>query len=100
MFPIARFRVDDRSMEPTLSPGDYVLVNRWSYALHGPVQGDLVVARDPENPTRHVVKRIADVADGSVYLVGDNAALSRDSRTYGAVPRDLLVGRVWSTAKR
>ncbi|HEV8594498.1 MAG TPA: nickel-type superoxide dismutase maturation protease, partial [Thermoplasmata archaeon] len=97
--PFARFRVDDRSMEPTLAPGDYVIVNRWSYKLHGPEQGDIVVARDPETPGRFLVKRVADIANGSVYLVGDNAASSRDSRAFGPVSRSLLVGRVWKTAK-
>lgn len=99
MQPLARFRVDDRSMEPTLAPGDYVIVNRWSYRLHRPVRGDLVVVRDPEHAGGFLVKRVADVANRSCFLVGDNAESSRDSRAFGPVSRDLIVGRVWKTAK-
>lgn len=99
MMPFARFRVNDRSMEPTLAPGDYVIVNRWSYRLHRPLRGDLVVVHDPEHSGRFLVKRIADVANGSCFLVGDNAENSRDSRSFGPVPRALIVGRVWKAVK-
>ena len=99
MFPLARFRVDDRSMEPTLAAGDFVLVNRWSYKLHRPAKGDLVVVRDPQAPARFLVKRIADVSVSGAYVVGDNGSMSRDSRAFGPVPRDLVVGRVVRTAK-
>ncbi len=99
MFPIARFRVDDRSMEPTLAPGDFVLVNRLSYKLHEPAKGDLVVLHDPEAPTRYLVKRIADVSVSGAFVVGDNGPLSRDSRAFGPVPKTLIVGRVVRAAK-
>lgn len=88
-------------MEPELSPGDFVVVNRWSYRFRRPERGDVVVLRDPESPTRYLVKRIADGANGGAYFVtGDNAAESRDSRTFGPVPRDLIVGKVWLRAER
>src|SRR2546428_2219818 len=99
MFPIARFRVEDRSMEPTLSPGAFVLVNRLSYKLHPPARGDLVVLRDPQVPSRFLVKRIADLSVSGAYVVGDNELQSRDSRTIGPVPRDVIVGPVLRTAK-
>ncbi len=99
MFPIARFRVEDRSMEPTLAPGDFVLVNTLAYKLHAPAKGDLVVVRDPQAPARSLVKRIADLSVSGAYVVGDNEARSRDSRAFGPVPMDLIVGRVVRTAK-
>ncbi|TLZ52579.1 MAG: nickel-type superoxide dismutase maturation protease [Methanobacteriota archaeon] len=99
MFPIARFRVDDRSMEPTLAPGDFVLVNRLSYRRHAPSRGDLVVVRDPQAPLRYLVKRVADVSVSGAFVVGDNQTPSRDSRTFGPVPKEFIVGRVWRTAK-
>ena len=96
MFPLTRFRIEDRSMEPRMAPGDYVLVNTWTYKIRDPTKGEVVVLRDPEGPGRFLVKRIADVnGGGSAYVVGDNAALSRDSRTFGPVARDLLIGPVW-----
>ena len=87
-------------MEPEMAPGDFVLVNRWSYALHGPVQGDVVVLRDPENLERFLVKRVASLAtSGGYFVVGNDRESSRDSRTFGPVARDLIVGRVMRRVK-
>ena len=87
-------------MAPSMVPGDFVLVNRWSYKLGKPAQGDVVVLRDPENPARHLVKRIASMAtSGGYFVVGDNLEASRDSRAFGPVAKDLIVGRVWRHVK-
>ena len=100
MFPLARFRVDDRSMEPALRPGDYVLVNRWAYRRRDPAIGDIVVLRNPEAPSQFLVKRVmsGDRFTG-LFVLGDNAARSRDSRQFGMVPAHLIVGRVRFRAK-
>ena len=99
-FPLARFRVDQRSMSPALDPGDYVLVNRWAYAFREPEVGDLVVFHDPERPRVYLCKRIAQSAGpGSYIVLGDNEAVSRDSRWFGPIPRALIVGKVWRAAR-
>ncbi|TLZ54226.1 MAG: signal peptidase I [Methanobacteriota archaeon] len=101
MFPFRRFRVQDESMRPTLEPGDYVLVNRWAYRFQSPKPGDLVVVRDPETLDRFLVKRVSDAAGPSqVHLAGDNQPLSRDSRAFGPVSIDRIVGKVWIRLKR
>jgi signal peptidase I len=101
MFPFRRFRVADESMRPTLEPGDYVLVNRWAYRNRPPARGDLVVVRDPQVPDRFLVKRVADAASPTqIQLAGDNEFLSRDSRTFGPVSMDRIVGKVWLRLKR
>ena len=99
MLPLVRYRVEDPSMEPAMAAGDYVIVNRWAYRLGEPAKGDLVVLRDPENKERHLVKRVADVVNGGVFVVGDNLERSRDSRRFGPVPKSLLIGRVWRHAR-
>ncbi len=87
-------------MSPALDPGDYVLVNRWAYRSRAPEVGDLVVLRNPEREGQFLCKRVAGVTDSGTYVVlGDNAAESRDSRRFGPVPRDLIVGRVWRSAR-
>jgi signal peptidase I len=102
-------------MAPAILAGDWLLldptVTRW------PRRGSVVVFREPEN-SGLAVKRIAAgpgdrvaFADGYLVLAEDEAWLlsdaSRevtalagfgepiDSRQYGPVPVDLLVGRVW-----
>jgi nickel-type superoxide dismutase maturation protease len=100
-FPLGRFRVEDDSMRPTLQPGDYVLVNRWAYRLRPPAPGDLVVVRDPEVQTRFLVKRISEVAQaGPIRVVGDNPARSRDSRTFGPIALDHIIGKVWIRVRK
>jgi nickel-type superoxide dismutase maturation protease len=91
-----RFAISGRSMLPTLSPGDWVLVDERAYQ-HGalPRRGHVVVAADPREPARHLVKRVAAVdLHGQVRLEGDNADESTDSREFGAVPVSNVKGRV------
>ncbi len=82
-------------MEPVLHAGDYILVNRWAYRHREPAAGDVIVLRNPEAPTQFLVKRVmsADPMTG-VFVLGDNAAHSRDSRQFGMVPIHLVIGKV------
>ena len=100
MLPLARFRVDDHSMEPSLHPGDYVIVNRWAYRSRNPMPGDIVVLRNPEATGQFLVKRIMyGNRTAGFFALGDNSVHSRDSRNFGMVPFHLIVGRVRYHAK-
>lgn len=76
-------------MTPALEPGDRLVVIR-ARRLR---PGDLVAFVDPELPTRVLVKRLRSRLVGAIDVVGDNAAASRDSRTFGTVPDRLVLGR-------
>ena len=80
-------------MEPALAPGDYLVVDRRAYAQRAPAPGEVVVARDPRDVSREIVKRVAAASAGGVELLGDNAAASSDSRVFGPVPRAAIAGR-------
>lgn len=43
------------------------------------------------------IKRIQEIKDGKVYVVGDNPANSTDSRSFGWIDTNLLRGRVVGT---
>lgn len=153
------FRIPSSSMEPQLEVGDRVVVSRWSYRLHEPRRGDIVVfdcpplaacAPDPERslPTRALhtvleavllrdpmperyIKRVVGLPgetvegrDGAVFVddrqllepylpvgtttsdfgpevigedrlwvMGDNRSNSSDSRVFGPIEQDTVVGR-------
>jgi phage repressor protein C with HTH and peptisase S24 domain len=86
-FPLSLYRVSGRSMTPTFQPGDVVLGLRW----FRPRLGMVVIAHGPE---QILIKRIARLDAGSVWLEGDNQAISTDSRSFGALSRGQLEARV------
>ena len=86
--------VRGRSMAPTLLPGDRLLVVRGR-----PRPGDVVLAPDPRNPTRELIKRVASVEPMSVELRGDNPAASTDARVSSAAVRWRAVLRYWPPAR-
>ena len=73
-------------MAPTLRHGDALLVRRTSVGRSGMV----AVVRFGADPALYV-KRLVHPADGGWWALGDNAAASSDSRTYGVAQ---VVGRV------
>jgi nickel-type superoxide dismutase maturation protease len=77
-------------MRPALRPGDRLLV-RWRAGIR---PGDVVVARRPDRPTLLVLKRAVHRAGDGWWLAGDDPAASDDSRLFGPVADDLVVGRV------
>lgn len=58
-FVVARVRVENISMLPTLQPGEFVLVNKMAYKLGDFHRGDIVVFH--YSPTEDYVKRIIGV---------------------------------------
>ncbi len=96
LLPFARYRVEGESMSPALSPRERVMVNKAAYWFSRPRPGDLVVVRDPRRPDRLLIKRIDSEAGPDGWLVlGDNPQSSTDSRHFGPVGRELIVGKVW-----
>lgn len=90
-----RFNVGGSSMLPLLAEDDDVLLR--PYGLQDKINiGDIVVARHPERENLLVVKQIfqANYPDDCYYLLGINAALSTDSRSFGCLRANQIVGKV------
>jgi signal peptidase I len=113
-------RVASASMAGTLLAGDHVLANRLVYgpriplvgarlpALCAPEPGDVVLFRHPDDPGLTLIKRcravegqevrldgaLRVVPPGMLYVVGDNMADSWDSRDWGFLPTDRVLGRI------
>ena len=92
-WPLWRVAVAERSMEPALRPGDWLLVLRAPRARIA--AGQVVIARHPGRPDMLLVKRAARWQSGGWWLSSDNpAAGAVDSRSFGPVPVALIEGRV------
>jgi nickel-type superoxide dismutase maturation protease len=87
--------VAGHSMQPTLEPGDWVLVDRWTFRHRAPRAGEVVLLLVPDSPAPAVKRVTRAVPAGNAFEVrGDNPAVSLDSRTFGAVPAGSILGRV------
>ncbi|EEB88297.1 hypothetical protein MPER_13940 [Moniliophthora perniciosa FA553] len=109
------------SMLPTFAnEGEIVIEDRLTYRLwpESLARGDLVVLTSPIDPTMKICKRVLGlpgdiicvdptgekapstehvlVPRGHIWISGDNAVYSRDSRDYGPVPMALIQGRVYA----
>lgn len=109
--------VEGKSMLPGLKSGDLVLVAKAAYGLRGPragyifrwsspQAGELVIALRPDTG-RAVLKRVwvegeggrslfgREAPEGFLYLLGDNEFESLDSRVFGPVPMNNVVGKAY-----
>ncbi|HEY9054017.1 MAG TPA: S26 family signal peptidase [Rectinemataceae bacterium] len=98
------------SMQPGIESGDLIIVFKAAYGLRMPGQGylliwarprprDIVAAIRPDGGSL-LVKRIAFERPGAgrgdpVFLLGDNLHESRDSREFGLVPMNNVLGKVF-----
>ncbi|VEP16419.1 Nickel-type superoxide dismutase maturation protease [Hyella patelloides LEGE 07179] len=92
-----RFQVTGISMQPLLQPGEEILINPDAYKKTLPQINDLVVVTHPDKKGLEIVKRISSIAeDGTFFLLGDNLAHSTDSRSFGTIHREDIIGKVTS----
>jgi len=109
------------SMLPTLAESEEVIIEDNISVLLNPEKlqrGELVILWSPSDPQRSICKRIIGLAGdtvcvdptgrlapstehvlvpkGHIWVIGDNAAESHDSRYYGPVPIALVHGRLYA----
>ena len=92
------------SMEPAIKSGTILVVNRMRYGIRPPwrqkylvrwmqpKEGEVVVFYTPSGEL--AVKRFFAMTEGGFLAKGDNAASSYDSRSYGPIPVDNIIGKV------
>lgn len=111
------FIVSGASMEPTFETGDYLIIDELSYQFQNPEKGDVIVFRYPLNPSKFFIKRVEGLPGETIeydgkeialgkdeyFVTGDNKPNSSDSRIWGPVKENLIIGRaivrLWPVAK-
>lgn len=86
--PVSRYTVYGHSMLPALKDSQDVVSVNWFYKVKA---GDIVVIKQDN---REIVKRVKKVEGKQVFVQGDNQKESTDSRKFGPVRIDQVIGKV------
>jgi len=101
-------RIHGESMSPQLHPGEVVVINERAFREHPPHRGDVVAAQPAALAGQALVKRLVGLPydrievdgrkwqldGGQFFLLGDQRTDSLDSRAFGPVNREELLGLV------
>jgi signal peptidase I len=97
------FIVSGASMVPTFQDGDYLIVDELTYRFREPEAKEVIIFKYPKDPSKYFIKRVIGLPGETVngtkldvdqyYVEGDNRDASSDSRSWGPLPRKLIVGR-------
>ena len=88
-FVVQSFYIPSSSMEPTLVPGERVLVAKFYYRLTEPQSGDIIVFRYPIDDRKNLIKRVIGlpgekikISNGMIYVNGEPLQGDKYVRTY------------------
>ncbi len=87
-------RVVGNSMEETLKEGDLITYKKLNLKNIDLNIGDIVVASHPKIKNKLIIKRIHRVYQNKFDLRGDNFLSSTDSREFGLIDLNLIIGKV------
>ena len=82
-------------MLPSLREGDIVFFKKYKKEEFSLKVGEIVIFQNPINNQREI-KRIKRIEKTCVEVLGDNLEFSIDSRSFGFVQKDQLIGIVTS----
>jgi phage repressor protein C with HTH and peptisase S24 domain len=86
-------KVSGSSLSPRYKDGDFVLVSQIPILLGGIHPGDIIIFDHPLlGKLIKIVERV-EAGGNRIFVIGLDAD-SRDSRVFGAVPRNLVQGKV------
>lgn len=78
-------------MLPVLKPGNQVLTFNWFYLFSSLKKNDIIIIYIDG---REIIKRIQNIKNEQIFVVGDNQSLSIDSRSFGPIDKSDIIGKV------
>ena len=82
---------------PLLEDGELIYFKRYSNLRSKLKVGQIIIFNHPINNQKQI-KRITQVKDNCVEVIGDNKEFSIDSRSYGLVQKEKIIGIYTSKA--
>lgn len=83
-------QVSGVSMQPTLQDGQFLILNTLDKDIE---IGDIVVVKPLVCAGgKIIIKRVTNIQDNKVFVEGDNKDNSLDSRTFGWINKDSIMG--------
>jgi nickel-type superoxide dismutase maturation protease len=96
-FGFAFYHIPSESMSPTLQTGDVVFIDTWVYQDQAPLINDILIIKRSAN-SMVLVKRLTKIRTDQnqmeLFIEGDNQNRSVDSRRFGWVSDNYLIGKV------
>jgi len=86
--PLQIRRIEGASMQPSYAHHSLVWASALFHKLH---PGDVVII---QHNGLEKIKRIEAVVGDELYVLGDNPVQSTDSRAFGWLSTDVVIGRV------
>jgi len=90
-FIMQPFLVQQQSMEPTIKPFNYIIVDRFSYRfLYEPTRGEVIVFRSSDN-TRYLIKRVIGLPNERVLIENTKTTIFNTTHPEGVVLNESYV---------
>lgn len=77
-FVFQPFIVKGQSMEPNFEDGDYLIIDELSYRFREPKRGEVVVFKNPRNPSQRFIKRIIGLPGEEVLIENGKITIIKD----------------------
>ncbi len=92
VFLFQPFYIPSGSMEPTLTKGDRIIVNKFLYRLKEPQRGDIIVFKYPVNPERDFIKRVIGLPGETIQIKESRVYIDGAPIKQSFLPEDLRYG--------
>lgn len=79
-------------MEPRVKNGNVVLVSGIRYLFQSPKVGDIIAFKNSDG--KILIKRITKKENKQIFIEGDNKKDSLDSKKFGMISEDMVLGQV------
>ncbi len=82
-------------MEPQIKNGNTVLISGIFYLFRKPKVNDIIAFKNFDG--KILIKRIRKEENGNFFIQGDNNKDSLDSRNFGMISKDKILGKIFYT---